>query len=544
MMRRPIAVTVIATLIALLAGPAAAQDQEFVNPLDVVIDAFDAPEGTEYVANLVELSTSQVSTHSDPVGDFEHSTGEEPGYTPDHVDIVSTWSLNFDAGPLQDALFGPTDQNGFWAPTGPFHVEPPNYDPFHTFTGEEVHDGSQYDDDAVLFGFTLAGTPDIPVPGRCEYVVWINDLTRGATFVNHPSFPGDPAAGTNVAFGLGLNPEGQGLSSTFALEYLEGSGFIDSPQTDVRSFITPDYVGLTVPISHLGEMAAINFHTFCMEEGFTFDPELTGGDQTGLIELTVADLGMVAIEEQAIIVSTTNPETTTSLVDEPETTTGQSETAVDDGDGFPWWLVLIGGGLMLAITGWFLFKKEDDPCQEFLEAWTGAQKRCDQTQKTADKAANDCEKAELNLEDLEAERKDLCTLWPPACWETEEGAWMQDDQGNRITSRDVHMRKMALGEIWDDYKAGELTAGQVEAKWQEMDTPDFRKEMSDNDKAFKNQLAEIDARINDAKRDFDEACDRAEQAQLDADTACAKADAAKRAYEGCVKAKPAETDAD
>ena len=543
-MRRLLTTTAIATLVALMTGSAAAQDQDFVGPLDVLIDAFEAPEGAEYVVTLVEFPISDLGTFSDPVGDFEHSSGEDPGFTPDHIDIVHTWSLDFVAGPLEENLFGPTDQNGFWAPTGSFLVEPPNYEPFHTFTGEEIHDGSQYADGAVLFEFRLAGTPIPPVPGRCEYVIWINDPLRGATFVNHPSFPGDPAAGTNVAFGLGLNPEGQGLSATFALEYQEGSGFIHNPLTDVRSFITPDYVGITVPTSQIGEMAAVNFYTFCAEKGFTFEPESTGADQTGLIEVTINDLGVVAIQEQTVVVSTTTvPESTTTVQEkEPAAATEQSDAALEE-PGFPWWFVLIGGGLALAIAGWILFREKDDPCKKLLDAWIAAQKSCDDAQRAADDAANDCEEADLDLNDLEDERKDLCKIWPPACWKTEDGGWMQDDRGNRITSRDVHMRKMALGEVWDDYKAGKMTATQVEAKWTEMDTPDFRKEMRDNDKAFKEQLAEIDGDIEDAQRDFDQACELAEKAQTEADVACGKAEAAKKAYEECVSSKVAEAEA-
>ena len=141
-----------------------------------------------------------------------------------------------------------------------------------------------------------------------------------------------------------------------------------------------------------------------------------------------------------------------------------------------------------------------DPCKKLLEAWQSAQKACDDTQTSADDAADDCEEADLDLEDLEDERKKACKAWPPACWSTEDGGWIEDDRGNRITARDVHMRKMALGEIWEDYKAGRLSATQVEAKWQEMDSAEFRDEIRENDEAFKDLLDDIDADIKAAEQ--------------------------------------------
>ena len=539
-MRRLSAVTLTVFVLGLMAAPVVAQQQ--VNPIDVIIDAFDAPVGQEFTTRLLEQPTAGKSTVSDPVGDFFHSTGETPGFTPDHLDILRTWTLDFDPGPID--LFAPTDQNHFWAPTGKFQVEPPNYEPFYTFTGDEVHDGTQYQDGAILFGFTLAATPPVEVKGRCEYVVWVHDQSRGPTFVNHPSFPDDPANGTNIAFGLGINPEGQGLPSTFALELdSEDEGFTPNFETDVRSFITPNYVGLTVPRNQIGELAGVNFYSFCVEEGFSFNADDTGADQTGLIEVTFEDLGTIVIEEQAVATTTTTTTLTTTttglaVVEEPGPVTTTPEQVPVELGGFPWWLVLLGG-LGLAILAYWLFAMRGDPCKKLLEAWQSAQKACDDTQTSADDAADDCEEADLDLEDLEDERKKACKAWPPACWSTEDGGWIEDDRGNRITARDVHMRKMALGEIWEDYKAGRLSATQVEAKWQEMDSAEFRDEMRENDEAFKDLLDDIDADIEAAEQARDEACDKAAEAQEKADEACAAAEAAKKAYEECVTAEVA-----
>ncbi len=229
-----------------------------------------------------------------------------------------------------------------------------------------MHDGSQYQDGAILFGFTLAATPPIMVKGRCEHVVWVQDLSRGPTFVNHPSFPDDPAGGTNIAFGLGLDPEGQGLSSTFALELNSKSGgFTPNLETDVRSFITPNYVGVTVPRNQIGELAGVNFYSFCVEEGFGFDVDDTGADQTGLIEVSFEDLGTLVIEQQAVATTTTTMATTTTTTTEvtgadepPPVTTTPEPVLVDDG-GFPWWIVMLGG-LGAVFVGYRMFVTKAD----------------------------------------------------------------------------------------------------------------------------------------------------------------------------------------
>jgi len=360
-MRRLSAVTLTLLTLALTATSVGAQQQ--VNPIDVIIDAFNAPEGQEFAARFVKLPTQGRSIVTDPPGDFVHSSGQTPGFTPDHIDIVNTWALNFDPGPID--LFTATDQSQFWAATRSFQVEPPNYEPFDTFTGDEVHDGSQYQDGAILFGFTLAATPPVKVKGRCEYVVWVHDLSRGPTFVNHSSFPDDPAGGTNIAFGLGIDPEGQGLSSTFALELNSKSGgFSPNLETDVRSFITPNYVGVTVPRNQIGELAGVNFYSFCVEEGFGFDVDDTGADQTGLLEVSFEDLGTLVIEQQAVATTTTTMATTTTTTTEvtgaepPPVTTTPEPVLVDDG-GFPWWLAMLGGMGAVILSYWLFVTKGD-----------------------------------------------------------------------------------------------------------------------------------------------------------------------------------------
>ncbi len=550
-MRKSLLVVVTFAALAVASIPVWA-GEEPVDILGPILDFFEAPENQAFVAQFTKDPVPGLSTVMDPMGDFYHSTGQTPGFTPDYIDITDAWAANFMPGPVD--LFTPTDQNQIWAPTGPLQLEPPGVPPFYTFTGDVPQDGAQFDGGAYLFGFTLAGMPPIDVKGRCEYVVWVNDLSRGDTWENDPNFPLDPAGGTNLAFGLGINPEGQGLASTFTLAISKNGFFEPDFDVDVRAIVIDDYVGLFVPGSAIGELAGVNFYTFCVEEGFSYEPEDTGADQTGLIELTDTDLGILELAAVSTAPSTTTtsqaPTTTQApAAGEPTVPTGETE----EPGGFPWVLVL-GGGLILALVGYWVYNRETDPCRELLLAWKAAQKTCDEAQaaadaarKAADDAADACEEVELDLEDLREERKDACKAWPPACWSTEEGSWVEDAAGNRITSRDLHMKKMALGEVWDDYQAGKLTAQQVEAKWREMDTPEFREEMRETDEAFKELVADIDADIAEAEEAAEEACEKAteaqqkaDEAQRKADEACAAAEKAKKAYEDCIQAAVAD----
>jgi hypothetical protein len=528
-------------LTVLLVAPASGQEEEFPNPLEVLIDAFESPEGEEFAARFTKQPLQGAASVEDPIRDLVHSTGQAPGFTPDHIDITSTWALELNPGPID--VFGPTDANGIWAPMGGLEVAPPNYEPFHTFTGDQVHDGSQYEGGALLFGFSLVDTPPSDPPGRCEYVVWINDLERGETFVNNPNFPLDPAGGTNMAVGLALNPsDGPAPQTSFALQLEEGGGFAPVPGADIRAFVTPGYVGIIAPAQLVVDLGAANFYTFCAEQDLVFEPEESGADQTGLIDVSTGDLGIVEFEARALppeATTTSTTEATTTTAPPPDTTT-TAPVMEDDADsearkaGFPWWLVSTAGGVALALAGWWLYKNADDPCRELLEAWETSERACRQAQQESDEAAESCDSARLELEKLEDERNEICRAWPPACWETEEGEWIEDKSGNRITSWDIHMRKVALGDVWDDYRAGKLSAAEVERRWRRMDTPEFREEMRQTDRAFQELLEQVEADLANAREELDDACQRAIDVQEAANEKCMAAAEAKSAYEKCV----------
>ena len=500
------------------------------NPIDEFISAVSAPENSEWVSQFLRPPTEGTGAISDPVGDIGHSTGDPAGYAPDHIDMVDTWAVDLDFGEFP---LGPLADDGLFR-VGQNETPLPEDRVLWTYGGEMPHDGSQFSEGAWLFGMTTLAPPPPIVPGRCEFVIWIDDPALGATWENRPAFPDDPAGGTNSAYGIGYNPDG--TAGTFALQ-LSPDGFFQSvPDIDVRGFVIDDYTGILIPKQAVPSIEAVNFYTFCVDDGFSFAAEDSGSDQTGLVLVDPAvDFGITQIVAQS---TTTTTEATTTTTSAPTTTvaptpsTTQAET-VEPGD-FPWGLVL-GGGIVLMLLGWFLYNRpEGDPCADQLAAWQAAQRRCNDARARADEAKEKCEEAEAEREDLENQRKEVCRDWPPACWGDDDGAWVEDDQGNRVTSRDLHVKKMALGQVWSDYQAGKLTANEVEAKWKEADTPEFREDMRDRDADANAELERIDRELEQAKQAEDEARAAATRAEKEADTACAEADAARRRYEECV----------
>jgi hypothetical protein len=536
-MSRRLTVSIVFGLVLLLVTAAGVAAQtEYANPVDKVLEFFNAPQNQEWTSQFLRQPVPGTGTLDDPTGDFVHSSGDTPGFTPDHIDIVDAWTLNIpDGGPL----FGPTDGTDTIWQQGSNELTLPDGSPARTYTYDGgTFDGSQFATGAYLFGFdTLAMPPAIP-PGRCEYVVWINDTSRPDTFENLPAYPLDPAGGTNLAFGIGLNPEGQGVPGTFTLDLTDQGSFAPRPDWDVRGVMlgspTTAYVGIFVPMDLIGELGGVNFYTFCVREGFSYDAADTGSDQTGLVALGPDDAGIIGISLVSTTTTTTTttapPTTTTSAL--VTTTTGAAATGESEG-GFPWGLVLLGG-VILAIAGWFLYRRPGSPCAEELAAWKAAQARCDQARTQAAEAKKKCTDAQEQTKDLKKQRGDVCRDWPPACWGSDDGDWVEDSQGNRITSRDLHMRKMALGELWDDYQAGNVSAEQVEGVWRRAETPEFREEMRQRDAKAKADLKRLDDEIPKAETHEKEACEQADAAQKAANDACAAADAARRRYEECV----------
>lgn len=520
--------------------PALAQEEIAPDPIQVLADALSKPGETEVTARIIRHPTSDEVALSDAVGDLEHPSGEEPGFTPDHLDITDTWALRLEGAPLN--IFTSPEVRAIWAPTGRRQIDPPGHEPFQTVAGDRQHDGSQFGGGAIIFGMSLVETPPITSPGRCEYVVWVHDRSRGETFLENPGLPLDPADGTNLAFGLALEPsDDPEMHFAFAIE-LRGEGFARLTRADVRGLITPRHIGIIVPDDLIGDLAGVNYYAFCSEEGNEFDPASSGGDQLGIVEMTDAELGIIEFSSHEIDIETT----TTSVAQSSTTGQGAAPTAEDGTSGdqpSSWWPALVGGGAGLALLGWWFFRRRTDPCAELLDAWVSARRAGADARHRAEEAARACDLAEITLERLTDEHREVCRAWPPACWETAEGDWIEDRQGNRMTARDIHMRKVALGSAWERYKRGELGAGQVEARWRELDTPELRRDIDDADTAFEHVAAGIESELSELERMWREACERAAEAGEAAGRARSAAEETRADYADCVPARADDNEA-
>lgn len=257
----------------------------------------------------------------------------------------------------------------------------------------------------------------------------------------------------------------------------------------------------------------------------------------------ISEMAKVAL---GITTTTAAPTTTTTAVavaPAPSTTSSSttSTTAPESSPETPGgggWILPFGLGMILLIGGIFLWKKPDDPCQEELAAWQTAQAACDQARAASETAREKCDEAEGAVSDLEQQQKDICKEWPPACWETEDGGWIEEagKPGTRITQRDLHMRSEALGDVWDAYQRGDIDAEQVQDAWERADTSEFREQMRQRDAQAAAQLGDIGGKLEDAEAKAKTACDEATTATKEAEEACTKASAAKKAYFDCMDA--------
>lgn len=339
MRRLTIALSVLAVVCALVVPAVAGQGQP--DPLGEIAEFFQTKAGQDYAAQFIAGSAN--SGIADPTADLEHSTGEDPGYTPMHIDINQAWSLNFDDGGA--GFFGPTDQNTYWNPEGgPLQVDLPSGRMLYTLRGDMAHDGSQYDNGAVLFGMFVEDTPPVVPQARCEFVVWLHSSGFNGSFENHPNFPRDPAGGTNLALGMGLNPEGDFPSGMFALVLNEGGGFTYDPMVDLRGFISENYVGILAPRDLVVDITAINFYSFCSSTG-SYASEESGADQTGLVDISIGDFGQVSYSIAVETTTTTTTPQTTTTTAAPSGGGGQTDGGTtDQGEGDT------GSGSMLPIV--------------------------------------------------------------------------------------------------------------------------------------------------------------------------------------------------
>jgi len=121
---------------------------------------------------------------------------------------------------------------------------------------------------------------------------------------------------------------------------------------------------------------------------------------------------------------------------------------------------------------------------------------------------------------------------------SEGSGWMESD-GKRLTSHDLQLENEASRQAYDDYKAGKITAEQLQeiwGKWGDKEAIDkMRKAEQEKIDAAKKKAADAAQAAAAAKTIADGARANATAQQAAADTAKAEAEAARRAYDECVK---------
>jgi hypothetical protein len=548
---RPTAFGLLIALALVTAPPIAGaqvQTGEEFTPVDAFLEAVNQHQGSDFIQQFVK--DSGLSQQPDDAGDFLHSTGEVPGYTPDHIDITNTYWGMF-GPPPPDSIFAGEDDGGLWQ-QGSTIISPPPGAAWPGNLGLFTNDvdpaaGSAFSDGGYSFRFELAAPVPLTVPGRCEYVVWINDDNGISTFPQNSSFPLDPAIGTNVAIGLGLNPDG--TSGAFMIEHPGEGGFFPNFDVDVRVLVMDDQLEILAPRSAFQGIANLNFYAFCVEEGITYAPDDTGADQTFLIPWVQDKVAQWEVISAATVTPpTTVAPPTTQVAAAPPTppaaaplTTGATAEPTQTGDGGFGLLafVLIGLGIVaVAIGGRLFFAKKGDPCADLLLAWQRAQAACDQAREAEKKAKQVCDKAKAQRGELEQRTKNLCREWPPAC-ETDDGAFVESE-GRRVTSIDLHARKVAMRALWDRYTSGQMTAEELEENWERADTPQFREEMRKETAKKKAEKTRLEKDLEQAQTAEKQACADHATSKAKADEACAKAEVARKAYEDCVKEQNAK----
>lgn len=522
-MLRRLAVIATVALVALVSSPAVAQ--ELTDPLQPLIAYLSARVDADFETELVREPAGGAVV-SDPASDFEHITGEPPRFSPNYIDIRLAALFELDPGPV--AFFEPTNTSQLFGPTGSRVIDPPGYPAVVTYTTTLPKDGTQYQDGALLFQVGLQEPPPAEPEGSCDFTVWVYDPSRGGVFQNLPEFPLDPATGNNLAFGLRLVPAGGGISRAFALA-LDDTGAFQPADTDVRAFLFANTLGVMVPRQAVGDLAAVNYHSVCSVEGSNFEPSTSGADQTGAVPTGLAEAGVIAILETPVTATpTVAPTTTTSR----PTTTVTSEVVAEAGPGVPVWAPAAAATVLLGTVGYWAWARRRNTEERALAGWRKAEAALAATEAQTEPLLIACLDTRAILDELEHERADLCRVWPPVCLEEEEG------DGAGLSSRDQHFRRMALGELWADYKEGKIGVEEVEARWREVNTPEFRTRMRESDEAYAETLRQLDTEIAEARATVDTACASGDSAAARLEKARAAVVSTRSAYLDILESSP------
>jgi hypothetical protein len=221
---------------------------------------------------------------------------------------------------------------------------------------------------------------------------------------------------------------------------------------------------------------------------------------------------------------------------------GKEPTCTQDRDTFPVELTIPGGTVseVAPVTE----TSEKDPCVE-------APRECEELrqaawQKEAEAAGAEmvAQAARSRADALEAEAEELEAARRAKADEAVDpgpgNSYIEDPEtGRRITSRDLELKRAALREAWDSYKAGEMTAQELEARWDELNDLEATEKLREEDRRAREEKQkeadELERQAEAARAGADAASQAAEAAEAAARDAQLAAEAARTAYDECMK---------
>ncbi|MCB2223771.1 MAG: hypothetical protein KQH83_06305 [Actinobacteria bacterium] len=511
----------IALLVAALPAAAGAQTLS-TTVLDDMLEAL--PSSGRDAASLI-TSTPGVVVVDDPSGDAVHSTGAPAGFTPGYNEFTSfsMARLTVDdataaSDPYQSFVMHGAD-GGYWClPSGfgdndmIFTSCPWNQDPAALMVNPLS--------DALYVEWQLEADLPPATAGRCEFVLWGYDPGIGAAFgpQGDPNpYPYDPALGTNAAVGLGMNPDGE--RSTFGLEHPGTGGFVEAPTWSFFAAEGSRVAGI-IPADEVADWTHLRAYSFCTREGYDYTPEGSGGDATDLLEFDFGGLPAITFQ-----VSEPAPPTTTTTTSASTTTTVVEETpptsiVVDDpetGTSYVgWW---VGGGILLLVgAGVAFFARWNDPCIPLKARWARARKACADARKHVEATRRNLQTARDGLGDAEEALREQDAAGAAAREQLER---LQRARTSYVESGGTRFHRIPEGLVTADGLESIIDAVQAQVDSHEENMASWRRSVQEWEKRVQTQEQHV--------RD----------AEAAAAEKCAAAEAARKAYEDCIKAKTA-----
>lgn len=374
-------------------GVAAQEEPEYDLP-GVMAEFWASQAGREFIAEYT-VSPAQTGANlvSDPVADFEYSSGEPPGLTnpPGNIDITDGSVFGFDPPPGPNPFFDRVENGGVFCEPDPLSPLIPGVT---TICPDQGFNPGAFDGGAVVTVIEVAqpfGLFDLSK--TCEWVIWLR-RPDSPVFEAMPQYPLDPAANTNRAFGLRTGPDEFGA---FRLD-LTDNGFFQQMPTDTLIAIGENQIAFFTPRSEIGDVDGGRAYTFCTEGTYSADD--SAADSTGFFDIVVdgrtLDLAAPTPSTTTGATTTTAPPTTTA----PASTTSSAATTSSGSGSTPGILVALGG--MAVIAGvWMLSRKK--PCDDLLAAWKAAERRHRMTNDALQEAQATLDQRRARTAELEAE---------------------------------------------------------------------------------------------------------------------------------------------